>query len=311
MPKTIRLTQIGFKIETTEGTAESLANADANMLVVDPDVDFGGIEMNERNPVSASMSHYPDVTGKQSGTITFAIEVRGSGTAATAPSWGKALRCCGAGETVTTVVDYAPVSALTSIPSATIGFYRDGVRFLFAGCRGTATLSLDTGGIAMLNFSFQGKLVSHTDTALLAPTYETTIPPAFLSAALTIHALAMKIKTFDLDLAAAVAARTDPTESTGIISFLVTGRRPTLKIDPELETIAAHDFLTKLKANTTGAVTLTLGTTAGNKIVITAPAFQYGKIDLADRESIAIHTIEGGLQRSAAAGDDEWKISHQ
>ena len=307
MPMIRRRRQVALKIESVEGTAETLAAADATMLVWDPKVDLDTPHF-DREPARASMSNHAGVSGTRSGTITFRVEVRGSGTATTAPSWESALRCCGTVGTTTTKIDYNPISA--SIPSCTIGLYADGKRYLFAGCRGNVRLVGTVGEPVMFEFSFKGKLTSHADAALLGSiTYETTVPPPLLNAAFSIQGLSAKVSKFEIDIGNELTLRTDISDVTGFASCLITKRKPTIKIDPEVETDAVHDFLDKLFTDVTGTLTMTIGSTAGNKIVVTAPAVQYSEADDGEREGNDIYDLTAMLTLSSA--DDEVRFSHQ
>ncbi len=94
--------QIAFKLESVEGTPESLAAADAKHLVLDEDLSFSDdIQMHERNIVQSSFSKHKALAGVEGAGITFGIELRGSGAIASPtddiPSWDEPLRGCGFG----------------------------------------------------------------------------------------------------------------------------------------------------------------------------------------------------------------------
>ena len=86
--------QLAAKIESVEGTAETLAAADAKILAYAPKITFEP-GMFERDPVRDSFSQIGKVVGKRPGSGAFKLELRGSGTAATAPEWAKLLQGCG------------------------------------------------------------------------------------------------------------------------------------------------------------------------------------------------------------------------
>ena len=91
-----RKKQLASKIESVEGTAEVLAAIDARLLVYDPKVTFD-VAMFDRNPTRTSFSNIGKATGKRKAGIAFKLELKGSGTAATVPEWGKLLQGCGFG----------------------------------------------------------------------------------------------------------------------------------------------------------------------------------------------------------------------
>lgn len=86
MPKLSRVRQLAAKIESVEGTAETLTAAEAKYLVYDPKVKFD-VGMFQRNPARASLAQMTRIPGLKKATLTARLEVRGSGTAATAPEW--------------------------------------------------------------------------------------------------------------------------------------------------------------------------------------------------------------------------------
>ena len=88
--------------------------------------------------------------------IKFTVELAGSGTAGTAPPWGKLLRACGYAETITaaTRVEYSPVS--TGFESLTIRYFRAGMRYVSRGARGSVQFKLPAFGIPQAEFTFLG-----------------------------------------------------------------------------------------------------------------------------------------------------------
>ena len=89
-----RKRQVPSKIEGTEGVAEALAIGDAKSLVYNPKLNFDP-SLFKRNPSRSTLSNIGDLVGKRPGSLTFGLEVRGSGFAATPPDWVKHLRSCG------------------------------------------------------------------------------------------------------------------------------------------------------------------------------------------------------------------------
>ena len=184
---------VAAKIEAVEGTAESLAGTDANFVVMEPKFE-ADISLFERQNLDVSLSAFASITGTRQASLSFKVELRGSGTAGTAPALGKLLKACGMGETIVagTSVTYAPIS--TSIPSVTIALYRDGVKKQIRGARGSVKYSGKDGEPGMLEFTFQGVYDGVSDVSLLTGSgIETTLPPALLSAVFSVQGFAAKI----------------------------------------------------------------------------------------------------------------------
>ncbi|MBI5023782.1 MAG: hypothetical protein HZC18_02145, partial [Candidatus Omnitrophica bacterium] len=95
MSMLIRKRQLAAKIESVEGTAESLAAADAGLLVnFSPKANYDP-QMYQRNPVRSSLTKIGKLTGKRSGGIDFSIELKGSGSLTQEPEWAKLIKACG------------------------------------------------------------------------------------------------------------------------------------------------------------------------------------------------------------------------
>lgn len=299
-------TQLAAKIETTEGTAIALAAADA---VLAANMKFEHtIDQGERPNKSASISPWPNIPGARQATLEFDVELKGSGTAGTAPEFGKLLKACGFAETVvaSTSVTYLPSSS--GFVSLTMGLYEDGMCHLLWGARGTVKLSLEAGKPAMMHFVFKGADFSVTDVAMLtAVSYQSSLPPAFLSASFTIDSYAALIGKLEFDLANKVSLRPDANQGSGFKSAVITARRPVMSFDPEKVLVAGYDFYGKLRSGNLGALTATVGSVAGNRCVVTAPKVQYTKIAEADKDGLRTLGIDCLLARNT--GDDELSLA--
>ncbi|MFH2098173.1 MAG: phage tail tube protein, partial [Pseudomonadota bacterium] len=205
MPLITKKAQIAAKVESVEGTAETLTATEAILAggwEFDPE-----IEMQERPAVSASLSSFAKVAGGRKVKISFKTELKGSGAAGTAPEVSALLQACGLSETISAGVSVAYAPASSSIPSITIGAYCDGKRYLAAGCRGNVKLDAKAGGLGELSFEFTGTAMADSDTALLSPTYDSTTPPPFLDASLALDSVAADIESLSIDLGNEVQLR--------------------------------------------------------------------------------------------------------
>jgi hypothetical protein len=208
--------------------------------------------------------------------------------------------------------EYRPLS--NAPPSATIGLYLDGTRQIMYGARGN--VKIETGAVGepvFLAFEFSGVVGTAIDTTILSPTYETTVPKAFLSAEPIILGYTSPILAkIGLDMGNEVAMRESAAASAGILSYLITGRAPTLEADPEMELIATHDFYGSLHAGTTGRSYFELGSTSGSvgqRITVACPLCQYRSVAQADRTGLAVAQVTMDvLSSGVSTGDDEVQI---
>lgn len=355
----VRNRQLALKVESTEGTAETVAAADADLLVYDPKFEMEN-PLFDRNPAKASMTHLPGLVGIRSGKISGRVEVRGSGTATTAPSWAKLLKACGFsqttvkkiaigaitggpfvhneiitggtssgtgrvigdwatgsshvyyevvtgtlqnGETLTGGTSaatatssgapadgglhYKPESSEASIPSYTAAVMDDGVKKQIYGARGNLTFEANAGEPGFFGFELQGGQSNWSDVALLSPTYETTIPPVFLSAGFAIDSYAGVISKASFDMGNTVARRTDVNQASGLVSFRITGRAPKGSIDPEMTLVATQDWHSFLRNGTTKKLKWQFdGGADGKRIKIIIPESQFEALGDEDRDGI-------------------------
>lgn len=304
---------VAAKVEVTEGTAETLAGADANVQILEPAKWEPNISMFERKLMDVSYSNFKQIPGTRLATISLKVENKGSGTAGMAPALGKLFRACGLAETVVaaTSVTYAPVSALASIPTVTMAIYQDGIRKQLRGARGNVKYSAKNGEPGVFDFNFIGVYDAVTDQALLTPSgVETTVPVALLSALFSVASFSAFVSTVSFDMGNQLTPRPDINTSSGYISTLLTGRTPKGSFDPELETVATHDWYGRWLAGTTGVLTWKHPGTAGNICTFNVPVCQYIKINDGDRDGVALAPVEFLMARSAVGGNDEISIAY-
>lgn len=300
------------KIEVTEGTAIALAGADANFQIMEPKFD-ADISMFDRDILDVSLSRFKKIPGTRLGKASFKVENKGSGTAGTAPAFGKLLRACGFSEAIVAVtsVTYTPESSLANIPTLTIALYRDGVREAIKGARGTVKYTAKNGEPGMWEFEFLGVYDAVTDAALLTPSgVETTVPVPLLTATFSIAAFSAFCSQVSFDMANKLEPRADINTAAGYISTILTGRDPKGSFDPELELVATHDFYGRWLAGTTGVLTFRHTGAAGNICIVSAPTCQYVKISESDRNGLATVTADYSLPRNTVGGNDEISIAY-
>lgn len=303
----LQKTQIAAKAESVEGTAETLAAADAFLAFTGGDPD-PSIEMNERNPFRGTLSSLSSLPGKRSGKFPVQVELAGSGVVGTAPAWSKLMKACAFGETVNNGVSvvYAPASA--TIPSLTLAAYMDGTIHKLWGARGNVKLALEVGKPGLLKFDFQGADFSHIDGALLVnPTYTAIVGPAFLGATFTLDGVAFWVEKVEFDIGNTLSLRTDPNSVSGNKSCLITARKGKITLDPEMVLASTKDIWTMWKDGTTGALSAVLGTTAGNIVTIAVPRFQLTDAKFGNRSGYRTTSLTALMAMNY--GDDEISIT--
>ena len=294
------------KVETTYNTDPTPAAATDAVLVENPSLSFEGLRMHDRVAVKPTLGPKQGVYGGHLASLSFDVEVRGSGTVDSPPDIGDLLQACGFAETVvaTTSVTYDPASS--SLKSATIYYHQDGKLHTITGARGTVSFNLEAGGRIVASFTMTGHH-AESDTALPSPTYDTTIPPVFVNASFAVGGYAGVIGALSFDIANTIAMPPNPNEADGYGEIRITNRDVTGSIDPEDTLIATNDWLGDLEAGASMALdTGVLGSTAGNQVQISMPAIYYREMSPGDRDGI--RTREIGFGAVEDTGDDQLSL---
>ncbi len=296
------------KIESTYNTDPVPVVGTDGVLCESPSLGFESARMNERPAARANLGKLKSVYGGSLRTITFDVEIKGSGTAGTAPEYGPLLRSCAFGETIVaaTSVTYAPVSA--SLESCTIYYFSDGTKlYKLTGCRGNVSYAMEAGGIIKASFTMTGHCSQPTDTTAGAVTYDSTVPQAIVNGTFTINSYAATISALNFDMGNVIAMPPDINASDGFAEIRQTGRDPSGTIDPEEVLIATHDFEAAYRAGTSMAISIgSIGGTGGNIVNVDMPAVYYREISMGDRDGI--RTLELPFGMAESSGNDELSI---
>lgn len=297
-----------LKVESTYNTDPTPTPAADAILVGNPSWSHEGATMISRNLIKTTLATDKQLYGGSLMAISFDVEVKGSGSAGTAPDLGQALRACGMGETIvaSTSVTYAPVS--TSIESATIYYYQDGQRKILTGARGNVSFNMSARGILVASFTFTGHIGTRADVPLASGTFDATEPVPIKGLSFTSFGYAAKISTFEFSLNNTLTLGADISASDGYGEIRIGGRDVAGSIDPEDELVATEDFIADWSGGNTGALdTGAIGATAGNITRIQMPAIAYREISSADRDQV--RTLQIGFGAGESSSDDEVSIA--
>jgi len=240
---------------------------------------------------------------------TFSVELAGSGTAGTAPRYGKALKACGLSETIvaTTSVTYAPVSS--SFSSATIYYNIDGVLHKVTGARGTFTINGTVGQIPTIDFTFTGIYNTPTDTALPAVTYANQATPVVFKNGNTTgfellsYAGCLQSVTFDVGNTLVYRELVGCTKE-----VLLTDRASTGTVVLEAVTMATKNYFTAaLSDGSLGNLLFQHGQTAGNIVDFASTRIDIGDVSYSDQDGIHMLNIPYTAVPSTS-GNDEFSI---
>jgi hypothetical protein len=296
------------KIESSYGTDSTPAGTEA-ILVRNLEITPLQADVVTRDLIRPYLGNFEQILANQRVEITFDVELAGSGTAGTAPSWGPVIKSCAMGETISagTSVTYAPVSS--SFSSCSIYFNNDGVRHKITGCRGSFSISGEVGQIPVISFTMMGIYNAPDDSALPTPTYSNQATPVIFKQGNTtgfqVFSYSGCLQSFSMDLANEMVYR----ELVGCTKeVLITNRAPNGTVVIEAPTIAAKDFFTIANGTSTGNLTFQHGQTAGNIVTFSSPQTDIGSPTYSDQDGIQMLNLPY-VATPTTAGNDELSIA--
>ncbi|NBR67875.1 MAG: hypothetical protein EBT79_11515 [Actinobacteria bacterium] len=242
-----RLCQIGVVAETTRGTyaGPTYTNATTNdykFLAQNITVTLNQTRY-DRDPQWQSLTKYKGIVGKQPVTVSFSVECRRTGTTTTADAWFTLLQGCGWKDVGSGAIEYKPTSLYADMKCLSMeiiiggrGIGASGLAVKVKGCMGNVTFTGSVGSVLMANFTFQGVLEAVADATMQNVTHESGVPPIFQGIAYSFQGSTtdMALTTFSFDTGNVLAERESVNASTGCLHYVITDRRPTGTIDPDL-----------------------------------------------------------------------------
>lgn len=308
MPKYWRSKTLLAKIETSYGT-DPIPTGAANAILA-TNVTFAPMEGTDvaRNLERPWFAPDPTLPAGLYATITFSVEMVGSGTLGTAPGWGPLMRACRAAETVTaaTKVEYTPIT--NNPESVALYFDIDGTLQKMLGTRGNVVMTIATNGIPQLTFTMTGLFSPASEATKPTVNYASFQAPQVGSSAntptFTIGGTAFVLRELKLDLGNQVTPRL----LIGQESILITGAAE--KIDAKVEAVPVSTYhpQTIAQAGTLQAIVLQHGTVNGRRVRIDAPYAQQQRLTAyEDQDGILEWPLAFSPQPSV--GNDQWKIT--
>lgn len=299
------------KAETTYGT-DSTPTTSSNAIEVFNLTLTPQSSVIDRRPHGVSQSRPGVINTQKKYQLKFDCELKGSGTAGTAPAYGALLKACNLSETTVggTSVTYAPDS--DSYQSVVIYFHNDGIRYVATGCVGDVEIDLSAGKIGLLHFTMDGIYSIPTDqTFPTGQTLQSTTPLPIEAAAFTFGSYSAIAESVKLKLNNTVTVRESINAADGIVGFQVTDRNPEGTFNPEavLRATSNADFWSYWDAGTSKALSVAITGSAGNICTITAGVCVIKEVKLGDRSGISTNEIPFLMARATAAGDDELSIA--
>ena len=299
------------KTEGTYGTSAAPDGSDA-LLVSNLEVSPLELGLQDRELITPYLGNTEKVVGQRMVQVNFDVELAGSGTAGTAPRWGRLLMACGFAQAVVGAspgpasVTYTPVSATFS--SVTLDFNADGTKHLVTGARGTATINLNTGEIPKISFEMMGIYNAASGASAVTPTFGDQADPVVVNSTNTtpvsIFSYAACLENFSLSLNNENPFR----QLAGCAQqVLITDRKPSGEISIEAPAIGTKDYFAIASAQTLGAISWTHGQTAGNIVAFNAANCNLDSPSYGDSDGVMMLNLPF-MPNPTSAGNDEFTL---
>ena len=295
-------TLVLVKAEAVKGVGETPTPAANAIRVVSATPNIDGTKI-ERKLVKTTMGAYAHLIGKKMMSAEIVVEMRGSGTAGTPPEYDPLLQAC---RSVVTNVPatsdaYAPSSADASEKTATVWIYHDGQLYKFIGAVCSCKIDGSMDAIIKMTFSVQAGYLEPTTTAVASgAVYDSTQPIVMSNACIFNDGAVVNVGSFGLDLGNELVSHYRTNED----SYSVDDRAPELTFNKDsVSTIAEWQAL---NAMTDMSISITLGTVAGNRCVITAPAGRRVSVKPTEDGVRNTRDLTVGLYESTS--DDQWQL---
>ena len=296
------------KVESSYGTDSSPSAGSNAILVKELSIEPLQVDEVERTLVRGYLGNYETLLADQKASITFSIEMAGSGAAGTAnQGLGVFLKSCGFSETVAsgTSVTYAPVSA--SFSSCTIGCNVDGTNHQLTGCRGTFSINCSLNEVPTFDFEFTGKYNNPAAVTQSSLTYQNQSDPVLFkggnTTAFALMGNSAALESWTLDLNNEIVHRV---LVGGTEEVMITDRKPSGSATIEAPALGSFNYWTKATSEATGTNTFQHGQTAGNIVTVSAPYTDMGAPTYGDSDGII--TLEVPFTCTPSSGNDELSI---
>lgn len=303
-------------VETTPGVEVVPTGAANAILTSEATITPLDAQNIDRGLMRGTFGASEQLVGPASVKASYTVELAGSGTAGTAPAWGKLLQACGCAEgTLTTParVEYTPVS--TGQRSTTQYYYDDGALHKLLGAMGDFTLSAKAGERPVIKIDWtalDGGMATGSDTGNFstwkkpvamtkANVIDITLGCSYAAGAITGGTL---YSSTGLEMKSGNQVQFTPLLGTETVD--ITDRESTGSLELDLTAAQEVAMMALVKSNATQSLAITIGLTSGNKIIFFAPAVQLLAPKKVDRNGKRL--IGYDLRFMPVNGNDEWRI---
>lgn len=296
------------KTETTYGTDPTPTGAANAILVRNLNVTPQSTQLVGRELIRPFLGNFEQLQASTHVELDFEVELAGSGAAGTAPGYGPLLRACGLSETITasTKVEYKPVSS--GFESVTIYFNVDGVLHKITGARGDVEIMINSAQIPVYKFKFVGIYNAPTDTALPSVTYTAFQSPLVANTTNTPAFSFFGVAPILQDLSFQLGNQVDYITRIGSQYVQMTDRKAAGQVTFQADTMAFKDWFSAAAGTSLGALSITHGTAAGNKVILSSGTVDLLQPTYTDNNGVQMIQV-GYVMTPSTAGNDEFTLT--
>lgn len=303
-----KLSAIGAELESPAdptqanyGVAATVANDD---LFLCYDLNFvPGIESLGRPVYRSTLTPAPPVPGAKVSAVDFKVQPVGSGTAGTLPPIDKLLKACGYKVTTDTGKNnlyhpFDPSQGVDDHDSITLKIYQAGLAHVLNGCRGTFSIGQEVGQMLHFDFHFEGITFTYIDEAF--PTsgtaFSTLNPPVCLNTGCALDTALLNIPSVTLDMAQTLTRILSLNSVDGTSEIYISERMGVASLEPAATLVATSpELYTKWAAGSKMALLNTIGTVAGNQVVIAVPRLVQTSLAFGERDGLLTNTLSATM----------------
>lgn len=191
---------------------------------------------------------------------------------------------------------YYPSSDETAFKSVTIYCFYDGIRYKFTGCQGTWSLEMTAGGHGIFSFQMQGKLDADPDATALPSGAATALaallsPPRWVNGRSQLNKTLARIRTLRIDMGVTQVLPDNPEKEFGFDDAVPISRRISGAMDPLQDTATYVAIHNALEAGTDYNLMALLGSTAGNRMLVTLPTVRLLDRGMGNRDGLGADAL--------------------
>ncbi len=209
-------------------------------------------------------------------------------------------------------VIYRPESDPDQVPDCGIYYHVDGIRHKALGAIGDMSLNLEVNSVPSISFTMSSLYNTPTDQSLPTPSLLDLFPPVATNLGLKVGGYSpVGANALTLSMNADVTQLSDLNAKDGIKAYRITGRNPSGSLDPEVDSLANFDPFTAWENSNPGALTASVGSTAGNRAGLFVPKSLYTQVQYNDRNGYQTYSLPFLCRAddlSVDGGDDEFYL---